>query len=333
MIVTPAIIGLLTCLLIVSMSVVVASVNGVQIIHGWDLVSGAERQLQLERKTYLISTLLNFAFSCEVLSLFLFVLTADRLHPLLIGAMCAAGTLNANDYGYWTLCLKIVNVVLCGVWMLYNYVDNRGYDYPLIKQKYAAILVMTVFLILEGVLFMNYWLRLEPQIITSCCGTIFNEDAETLTGEIAHLPSIPMKIAYGIHFLATLAAAGYFLLRDRGARVFSFFAATLFITALLSIVSFISLYIYELPTHHCPFCLLQREYHYVGYPLYGALFVACITGGGAGIIDFYKMRSSIQRIVPMVQKKLCMISLSGHALFACIAIYSILASELILEGY
>jgi hypothetical protein len=333
LIVTPAIIGLLTCLLLVSMSVLYASVNGIQIIRGWDLASGTEIQLRLERKTYLVSTLLNFAFSCEVLSLFLFVLTADRLHPLLIGAMCAAGTLNANDYGYWTLCLKIVNVLLCGVWMFYNYVDNRGYDYPLIKQKYAAVLAITVLLLLEGVLFMNYWLRLEPQIITSCCGTIFNDEAETLGGEIAHLPSIPMKIGYGIHFLASLIAGGYFLLREQGAKIFSLLTTTLFVTALLSIVSFIALYFYELPTHHCPFCLLQREYHYVGYPLYGALFVACITGAGVGVIDRYKGRSSIRRVVPAVQKKLCLASLSCHALFALIAIYPMIFSDFILEGY
>jgi len=40
----------------------------------------------------------------------------------------------------------------------------------------------------------------------------------------------------------------------------------------MAILSFISVYFYELPTHHCPFCILQKEYGYVGYPLYLTLF-------------------------------------------------------------
>ena len=49
--------------------------------------------------------------------------------------MCAAGSLYANDYGYPTLIVKLVNFLLAGIWLILNYVDNQGYDYPLIKTK------------------------------------------------------------------------------------------------------------------------------------------------------------------------------------------------------
>jgi len=80
--------------------------HGVQILRRWDLRSGSELQLLLERKTYLVSTLLAYAFAFQLGSLFLFIYTADHLHTLFVGAMCAAGSLYVNPFGYPTLFLR-----------------------------------------------------------------------------------------------------------------------------------------------------------------------------------------------------------------------------------
>ena len=39
-----------------------------------------------------------------------------------------------------------------------------------------------------------------------------------------------------------------------------------------SVVYFFGTYVYELPTHKCPFCMFQKEYHYIGYLIWGSLF-------------------------------------------------------------
>lgn len=327
MIIAPGIIGLLTCLLFVNLTAIYAAFNGVQILAGWNPGSGSEKQIRLEQKTYLVSTLLSFALVCEVLAFFLFIVTVDRLHPLFIGAMCAAGSLNANAFGYAALGIKALNVILCGIWMVLNYVDNRGYDYPLIRLKYGAVPFLTALLIAEAAFFVAYWIGLDPQIITSCCSTIFNEDGQTLVSEIAHLPSYQMTIAYYLHFGLVFGAGLYFFRTAKWARIFSFASFTLFFTGLLAVISFISLYYYQLPTHHCPFCLLQREYGFIGYPLYAALFAAGISGGAIGIIAAFRERASIRSILPAIQKKLCLVSLCSHILFAGIASYPIIFSD------
>jgi hypothetical protein len=111
----PAIIALLTGSLLVGLMIAYAAFWGYKIIDGWDLQSGSERQLALEKKTYLVSTLMTYAFSFHVLSFFLFVFTADDLHRLFVGAMCAAGTLNVNENGYPAMVLKVLNCLLAGV--------------------------------------------------------------------------------------------------------------------------------------------------------------------------------------------------------------------------
>lgn len=57
--------------------------------------------------------------------------------------MCAAGTLYVNSYGYPVLILKVINFLFAGLWLIVNYTDNRGYDYPLIKIKYLFLLILT----------------------------------------------------------------------------------------------------------------------------------------------------------------------------------------------
>jgi len=52
----------------------------------------------------------------------------------------------------------------------------------------------------------------------------------------------------------------------------------LFGVSLAAIVSFISLYIYELPSHHCPFDIFQKHYHFIGYPIYISLFYGVFFG-------------------------------------------------------
>jgi hypothetical protein len=132
---------------------------GVRILKNWNIKSGSELQISLERRTYLISSVVAYAFLFQLVSLFLFIYTADDLSTLFVGAMCAAGSLNVNGFGYPTIILKIVNFLLAGLWLVVNFTDNRGYDYPLIKKKYLILLLITPFIITETILQANYFLR------------------------------------------------------------------------------------------------------------------------------------------------------------------------------
>ena len=58
MILHPAIIALLVASVLISSLVLYALWYGVRILYSWDLRSGSSRQLDLERRTYLISTVL-----------------------------------------------------------------------------------------------------------------------------------------------------------------------------------------------------------------------------------------------------------------------------------
>ena len=327
----PATLALHVSSILIAFMVLYSARYGIQILKSWNIESGSELQLALERKTYLISTLLAYTFGFQLFSLFLFIFTVDHLHILFVGAMCAAGSLYVNGYGYPALILKVINFLLAGLWLILNYADNRGYDYPLTKKKYLLLLLITPFILTEMVLQWNYFLRLNPDVITSCCGSLFSAGAETMTSEIASLPSIPMKFAFYFTMALTVASGTYFYLTNRGGYLLASSSAAALLISVLSIISFISLYYYELPTHHCPFCILQKEYGYIGYPLYVALLGGAVSGMGVGILMPFRKIGSLSAAMPSFQRRLALISFILFALFVLLVTWRMTFSDFILE--
>jgi hypothetical protein len=326
----PAIIALLLSSLVTAGMVAAASAFGLQVVRRWNISSGGEDQLRMERRTYLISTLLGFAFAVELASLLLFVFNADRMHSQFVGAMCAVGTLNANEWGFPTLYLKIANFLLAGVWLVLNHVDNRGFDYPLIRVKYGLLLVIAPLLLLEAGVQAAYFLNLKADVITSCCGSLFSADAKTVAAEMASLPPEASMAGFYAVLAATIAAGLVFLKTRKGALAFAGLTGLNFLVALGAVVSFISIYIYEHPHHHCPFDVIQAGYGYIGYGLYIPLFAATVMGLGVGAVAPFGGVASLATVAPEVTRHLARWGTVLLFLFALVATYAVASSNLIL---
>ena len=330
MILHPAILALLTGSLLTSFILLYASVPAARILLKWDLDSGSELQLSLERQTYLIATILTCAFVFQIFSLFLFVYTADNLHALFTGAMCAAGTLHVNDYGYPVLLLKVVTLMLAGIWLVLNHADTKGYDYPLIRVKYTLLLVLAPFVVLETMLQFLYFLNLRADVITSCCGSLFSLERAGIAADLVGLPARPTMVLFYGSIVLTLACGLCFLLSGKGGYIFSVAGGCSFPVGLAALISFICLYFYELPTHHCPFCILQKEYGYVGYLLYATLFGGGVAGLGVGVLMPFRKRGSMAHVIPPLQRRLAVTSLTLYLLFTLIVTWRLLFSPFVL---
>jgi hypothetical protein len=321
MILHPAIIALILGSILISGMVLFASFFGVQIVRGWDMDSGTEKQLHLERQTYLISTILSYMLTFQIGSLFLFIYTADSLHHLFVGAMCAAGSLYVNSYGYPTFLLKIFNCILAGLWLIINYSDNQAYDYPLIKKKYVLLLFLAPLVVTESVLQILYFTGLKGDMITSCCGSLFSANRETVGSDIAAVPVRVAMVAFYLNLGLLLVTGTVYRIWGKLGYFFSLTAGVFFLTSCISFISFISLYFYELPTHHCPFCVLQKEYGYIGYLIYGTLLSGVVSGLGVGALMPFQGIKSLSRSLPPLQKRLTQVCLLSYLLFAGLSIY------------
>lgn len=332
MIFHPAVIALLVSSVAITGLVLYSAGLGVTILRRWDLASGSELQLALERRTYLVSTILTNAFAFQLVSLFLLVFTADRLHTQFVGAMCASGTLNADPSGYPALLLKLITFFLAGLWLIANHVDTQAWDYPLVRFKYAALLLLAPVLLVELVIQGDYLLSLEPNVITSCCGSLFTSDAHGVAADLAALPARPTAIAFFAVLISTCLAGLGFRLWGRGGFLVALLSAASLVVSLAAMISFISPFVYEMPSHHCPFDVLQGGYNWIGYPLYLLLGGGTLAGMGVGLLAPFRRIPSLRRVAPQIQRRLALASATQLALFLALVVWLILSSDLRLLG-
>jgi hypothetical protein len=325
----PTIIALVMGSALMSILLFYSCYYAVLILQKWDLRSGSELQLGLENRTYLISTIMAYAFSFQIVSLFLFVHTADHLHTFFVGAMCAAGTLNTSGWGYPVLLLKVFNFMLAGLWLILNFADNKGYDYPLIRKKYLLLLVIAPLILAEGLAQADYFGNLTPDIITSCCGKLFSGDAAGITSDISVLaPKWVMAVFFCV-VAGTIALGIVFIRNAKWGYLYSLAAFFVLVLSLAAILSFISPYFYELPTHHCPFCILQAEYGYIGYPIYICLFGGGLSGMGVALLMPFGHIVSLRETLPLLQRRLALLSVVFFGIFLLMVAYRMSTSNLI----
>jgi len=340
MILHPGILALYSGSLITLLLVFFAAALGIRILRHWDITSSADTQLVLERRTYLISTIVQYGLFFEILSAFLFIYTADDLHNLLVGAMCATGSLNANPYGFPALYARIATLFTAAAWIAINHVDTRAEDYPLTRRKYALLLFLLPVMLTADILQLLYFMNIDPDVITSCCGTLFSEGGRGLSSSLASLPVKTMRPVFFVLFviiagIGTAAAAGG---RKKALPVFyvllySGLALIFLLVSVAAIISFISLYFYQIPTHHCPFDILQSGYYYVGYPLYASLFAGGFFGVMAGIVAPFGKIRSLAGIIPGIQRKWILLSIAAFTVFVILSVIPMLITSFTLEGY
>jgi hypothetical protein len=329
MILHPGILALLAGSCIVFAMMLYASVQGIIILTGWDFSSSSEKQLILERKTYLVSTIIKYALGFEILSVFLFLYTLDDIHHLFVGAMCATGSLNANPAGWIALSAKILIFFSASIWLVLNRLDQTAEDFPLVRLKYAALLFITL-LVGFGLFFeMKYFLGLEPEVITSCCGSLFSESSQGIAGELSALSVGPVMVTFYFTVLLFFGAAVLCLIKS-GALIrytLSIISLAVFVVSITAIVSFISLYIYELPSHHCPFDIIQKGYNYVGYLIYSSLFCGVLFGMLPGLFQPMKKISSLQEELAVSEKRWLYLSIVFIMIFAALSSWPVLFGD------
>lgn len=326
----PAIIALLLASLVGTMMVAVSMPFAVRVLRRWDTASGSEDQLEMEKRTYLVSTLLVVVLASELASLVLFVFNADRMSSLFVGAMCAVGTLNVNEFGFPSLYLKIVVFFAAGAWLVLNHVDSRGYDYPLVRVKYGALLLLAPLMAGAAGVQLAYFLGLRADVIASCCSTLFSGNTQVTSDKLNALPPEGALAALALALGVVLLLGRRVLNSGKGAILYALASVLAFVVALEAVVAAISVYIYEMPQHHCPFCILKGEYGHVGYALYLPLFAAAVLGLGGGVAQPAARLASLAEAAPRIARRCVGASMAGFALFAAVTVWLIFRSHLIL---
>lgn len=241
----------------------------------------SEVALAIERRAELVATLFGVASAATLLALAVEVLGADRLRASVRGAMCAWGVLAQGPWGFRSLGLAAVSALSCAAWLALHRVDLALRAPELSRAKFAAVLVVAPLLVANlggGAL---YALGLDFRVIASCCSSGLEGAREAVLGASggARTTAFATFCALG-GASVVLALAARRVGSPRLAAIAALASVGASCAALPAVLGYVAPYAYESPVHLCPFCLLDADGHYLGWPLYAALYAASAIGLG-----------------------------------------------------
>lgn len=251
------------------------------IIKKWDFNSTTSLQYKLEKRSYLVILIISFTMISKIFLLPYFVYALDNLSNIVPGAMCAAGIVTANDYGQNLLFLKIFVIFFVCVWLIINSLDLKAKTYPYTKKKYLFFMIIFALILIEIILDFLYFSNIPTGEPVVCCSTIYGASSA-----VNHIPfNLDVKFLLVIFYLVF---ALLILLNIQKSTVLSFIFSILFLyISYYSVTYFFSTYIYELPTHQCPFCMLQKEYNFIGYFLWASLLIGTFLSMSTVVLEKY----------------------------------------------
>ena len=300
--------------------------TAIRVLRHWNPSSDSNLQIKLENEIWLASTLVEYGLGFQIFTLVLFVLAADKFCQVIVGAMCATGALLANSFGMPALLVKIAGVFLYGFWIILHKLDISSENYPLVRLKYIYLLLILPLLFSDLILQTLYIGYLSPDIITSCCAVVFGTSGETGQNLLESFSEATLlSLYYG--FIIFLTGIGCILLKRWLMPLAVFFSSGWLVfmgVATVAIITVISSYIYAMPYHNCPFCILKPEYHYIGFVLYFTLIPASFFGLSVLFVEPFKKITDLAEPVRKYQQRAIQISLVLLLLLAATGSYHFL---------
>lgn len=300
-----------------------AARTAIRVLRFWEPSSDSNLQINLENEIWLASTLVEYGLGFQIITLILFILAADTFCQVIVGAMCATGALTANSFGIPALTVKISGVFLYGFWIVLHKLDISSASYPLVRFKYIYLLLIFPLLLTDITLQTLYIAFLSPDIITSCCAVVFSSAADTGTNLLESFQQNTLLLLYYGTILG-LIIVGCILLKRwilPLAAVYSAGWAWFLGLATVAIITVFSSYIYAMPYHNCPFCILKPEYHYIGFLLYFTLIPASFFGLATAMVEPFKKRYDLSGPVIKFQRAAIKIALFLLVLLAVASSY------------
>jgi hypothetical protein len=255
-----------------------------RVLRHFDIGRASEGQLALERQTELVSTFVRVGSVAQIGALALTVVVADRLSGSVRGAMCAYGVFQADPWGFTALDVTMTVALAAGVTSQLCALDRGVRGMELVRPLALASIVMAPLAIADLITTALFFLHLDLGVVASCCSTQLDAD---VFGEknFASGPRQLAAIGAPVAVLLSAALGWAASLRPRAAIVAVAAAASIAALplALGAAILEVAPYAFELPQHSCPFCLLRRDVFGLGYPLFGAIFLAVVWSVGAAL--------------------------------------------------
>ncbi len=237
-----------------------AAALGLRVAASWTGTSpGSERRFDLERRGYLVSTLLAVGLLFSIVLIPAWFATLASLVPSVPGAMCLTGVhMVRPEYAFPATIAKFFLPGAFLAWMLLRGLDARDRRQPHAAGLYRALPAVALLLALVSSLDVATLVTIEPRRV-GCCTSLFDDPP----------PEVPVllktsTVTWTWAVLAILAASLVILRwrrrRPRLRRFLALLAPAGLLVFLFALHTRLAPDILRTPYHHCVFCLFRDSW-------------------------------------------------------------------------
>ena len=265
-----------------------AAVTSARLVTGWSPGAPTRRQLLLERRSEASSIQGRWAFWAFLLSsLVLVIAVAAVLPPIVPGAMCGTGVIEATGgLANRALALRLLALALLGVWQLTDRLGRAAPISPLGTLPARLLLLVTPGATVAALDTASAMSSLDVSTPVDCCAVVFDQVSSVVEATRTWGLSDGVWTWLAVTLGALLLPVALWTGARRGRLATSLLALLALAwvpVAAVAMVRVFSAYHYGVLHHHCPWCLFLAEHHLVGYPVFGALLVVLLDGVGVSL--------------------------------------------------
>ena len=254
-----------------------AAANGLWAARRWESAGATEEQYRLEKRVYLIMTLMICGLGLRLLMVPLWFATLQSLLGSIPGAMCLTGVHNCNTpYSYLASGLKLLLPPFYGFWLLLNALDRQLASQPFLRQKLLFLAPLGILLIGESLLDAYFFLSV-PYRQVSCCSSLLDLPKASIAPTVTHAWN-GLALLYALLLFIGAEILYCFQIQKRSAAAappwwFGNKVVMLWESALIVATFSILIYLLDVtlsplflhrPEHHCIFCLGQEVWDVLG---------------------------------------------------------------------
>ena len=266
--------------------VLAAAFTAIQVVLEWRPGAADNRQIRLETGCEIAAFRARFGFFSLALGTLVWVIgITGVLPPLVPGAMCGTGVLQAMDgRGHRVLTFRLITIAILYIWYALDRLDRSQPDAPLAVQNARFLLLAVPFLLIGLVDTFRAIVGLDLHEPVNCCAVVYDQLRSSNTvGKTSGIPDIMWVWGAGLGSIALMALSGITWVGAKNRA--PIWSGLLGLTTLLwapaaavAMTNSLSAYHYEVLHHQCPWCLFLPEHRMVGYPIFGALLLTAAEG-------------------------------------------------------
>lgn len=151
-------------------------------LHAWGIArssrgAGFEEAYALEKRYYLLSTVVGVIVVSRMMALGLYWAVLETLIPLIPGAMCMWGVLQAGSpYSWIDTVMKPLVLYVYGAWLVLDSINRRVSSAPLTGTLSRGFLFLLPFLLVDAGTDLAFFAQLVP-VSVPCCTVFFTPES------------------------------------------------------------------------------------------------------------------------------------------------------------